>query len=185
MPQLQRNEEAVTETADPRWQDLYKIGGITALIGVAITVLAVIAFFIWPYQPGFTSTANVLTSLQNDRLGGLVALDLLFIVGNLLSVLPVLAMYAALKRVNASYALIALIVGVIGVVSLIPARPIAEMVSLSDLYAAAQAALCFLIPVIGMILIFLATLGFVIFQFLMGQRLLQLAQGKSDAPQAA
>lgn len=136
MSQLQSNEITDTETADPRWKDLYKIGGVTAIIEVIIPLLAVIAFFIWPYTPGFTSTESVFTAIQNDRLGGLMALDFFLLVGILFSIPLFLALYVALKRVNESYALIALAFGLISVVSIIPARPIAELFTLSDLHAA-------------------------------------------------
>jgi hypothetical protein len=227
----------IVETADPRWKDLYRIGGITSITLAILVIIAVIAFFIWPYKPSLTSTINVFTTLQNDRLGGLIALDLPFIVGTLLSVIPLLALYAAPKQVNESYALIALTFGIIAVVSLIPARPISELVSLSDGYAAATtnaarsqylaageallvffngtawlvdivfssisgliisflmlrgrifskataypgiiiniAALGFFIPIMGLLSLFLATLGGVLWQFMAGRRLLQLAQ---------
>ncbi len=236
---LKPNQAA--DGADPRWQDLYRIGGLASLVGVVITVLAVIAFLIWPYQPGFTSTEDVFATLQSDRLGGLFALDLLFIVGSLVSILPLLALYVALRRVNESYALIALGLGLVGIVSLIPARPIAEVALLSDRYAAATtdaakshylaagetllalfngtawlvsivfvsvssliscllmlrskifskatayigivsnvSALGFLIPVVGMVFLFLATLGGAVFQVLIGRTLLRMGLSKPD-----
>jgi hypothetical protein len=126
-----------SDGADPRWRDLYKIGGIACYAGVAVVVLAIVAFFIWPYQPGAVSTAEIFSNLQTDRLGGLIALDLPFLAGTFVSIFVLPALYVALKRVNESYALIALVLGIIAVLSLIPARPIAEMVYLSDRYAAA------------------------------------------------
>lgn len=237
MSQVKRAESFGAERADPRWKDLYTIGGIACIAGVIVTIAAVIAFFIWPYQPGFKSTIDVFAALQQDRLGGLMALDFFFIVGTLVSIFPMLALYAALKRVNESYALIALALGIIAVAALIPARPIAELVFLSDRYAAATTdaarsqyraagesllalfngtawlvnivfasvsslissvlmlrsaifskatayvgiivsigVLCFFIPVIGMYLIFLATMGGAVFYILVGRRLLQLGR---------
>ncbi len=44
------NQPAGAGGADPRWKDLYKVGGLAAIAGVVITVLAVVAFFIWPYE---------------------------------------------------------------------------------------------------------------------------------------
>jgi hypothetical protein len=125
------------EIADGRWKDLYRIGGIACLLVAALITFAVIAYFIWPYTPGIVSTENILVRLQTDHLGGLIALDVLTVVIVLLNLLPLLALYVALKRVNESYALIALVLGVIAVAALIAARPVAEMVSLSEKYAAA------------------------------------------------
>ena len=231
------SEMVAGEVAETRWQDLYRIGGIASFVGVALVIFAIVAFFIWPYQPGYTSTAEIFATLQENLWSGLAALDLLFILGTLLSTLPMLALYASLKRVNESYALIALALGLIGIVSLIPARPIAEMVQLSNQYAAATtdavrsqylaagdallalfngtawlvnivlvsvssliscllmlrshafnkataivgiasnaAALCFFIPVVGIPLLFVATIGAVAFQFLVGLALNRLAR---------
>jgi len=138
MSNLQSNKVPDIKIADPRWKDLYKIGGIASIMGVIIILLAVIVFFIWPYAPGFTTTVSVFETIQHDRLGGLMALDFFLMVGNLISILFYLAIYAALKRVNESFALIALVLGLIAVVSLIPARPISELFALSDRYAAAS-----------------------------------------------
>ena len=52
-------------------------------------------------------------------------------------ILPMLALYTSLKRVNESYALITLIFGLIGNVLIFMGRPLAEMVYLSNQYASA------------------------------------------------
>ncbi len=126
-----------TEIADARWKDLYRLGGIASILVAVIIVLAIVAFFIWPYKPGFTSVRDIFMTLQNDRLGGLISLDLSTIIAPLISIPQILALYVALKRVNESYALIALAFGLMGVVLWLTARPLAEVVSLSDHYAAA------------------------------------------------
>jgi hypothetical protein len=125
------------ETADPRWKDLYRIGGLASLLAALLVVVAVIAFFIWPYKPGNASTADILTALQTDRLGGLISLDLLMLVIVSVTILPALAMYVALKPVNESYALIALVLWLVAVGLIIPARPLVELVSLSGKYSTA------------------------------------------------
>ncbi|MBW7885023.1 MAG: hypothetical protein H3C34_20780 [Caldilineaceae bacterium] len=122
---------------DPRWKDLYTIGGITAIVMEIVLVLSIAAVFIWPYAPGQISTESIFLLLQNDRLGGLISLDFLLVVGNLLGILLFLALYVSLKPVNESYALIALALGLVADVLIIPARPISELFTLSDLYAAA------------------------------------------------
>ena len=126
------------ETADPRWKELYTVGGIACTAGVIIIVLGVVGYIIWPYAPGVTSTANVFAGIQNNWLGELIALDFLLLLGNLTFIPVFVALYVALKRVNESYALIALVLGLIGLAAIIPSRPIAEMFSLSNLYAAAK-----------------------------------------------
>ena len=134
------NPFADTETADPRWKDLYRIGGISSILIAASIIFAIAAFFIWPFKPGTASTEDIFAVLQADRLGGLMSLDLPMLVITLIGCLPLLALYVALKRINESYAVIALVLGLISIVVLIPTRPLAELVLLSESYAGATSA---------------------------------------------
>jgi hypothetical protein len=128
------------EIPDPRWKDLYRIGGIAYLgIGVMV-VLAVVAYFIWPYKPGIASTEEVFDLLQTERMVGLISLDMPMFVLILFNIVGLLALYVALKQVNESYALIALVIGLVSATSVIPARPLVELTLLSDQYAAATSA---------------------------------------------
>ncbi len=122
---------------DPRWRDLYRLGGLFSILIAVSIVFAIIAYFIWPFKPGLTTTENIYSALQANLFGGLMSLDLSLIVIGLINILPLLALYAALKQVNESYALIALILGLVSVAALIPSRPLAELVLLSNKYAAA------------------------------------------------
>jgi hypothetical protein len=133
-------DKSPLETVDPRWKDIYRIGGISSILIAGLVVFAIIAFFIWPFKPGFTSTENIFATLQTNRLGGLMSLDLPMLLIVPINILPFLAMYAALKRVNESYTLIALVLALTAVVVLIPARPLVELTLLSDKYAAATTA---------------------------------------------
>jgi hypothetical protein len=122
---------------DPRWQDLYKLAGIAAIVSEFVILLGIVTFFVWPYAPGSKTTEEILRLLQSNPLGGLISLDLFLFVGNLFSVFLFLALYVSLKPVNESFALVALVVGLIGLVLLIPARPIFELFALSRQYAVA------------------------------------------------
>jgi small-conductance mechanosensitive channel len=138
MSQSKLNQAIEGQTVDARWKDLYKIGGITVIGFVILIVAGGIAFAIWPYLPGRASTEEIFQTVQGDRLGGLMALDFLLFVSNLLGgILLFLALYVTLKQVNESYALIALALGLVAAVLIVPARPMAELLSLSDLYATA------------------------------------------------
>ena len=132
-----QNAVADIQSTDLRWKDLYRIGAVACITVVVLVMLAIIAFFIWPYAPGSAPTEDILIALQDDLLGGLVSLDMLLLVIELVTVLPLLALYVALKPVNESYALIALVLGLIAVVSFIVARPLTELVLLSEKYATA------------------------------------------------
>ena len=119
------------------WSDLYKIGCISCLVFIASIVIAVIAYFIWPYTPGLTSVENIFTLLQDNRMGGLISLDILMVLLMPIMIFPILALYAALKSVNESYAIIALVLGLIGNTIIFAGRPVAEMAYLSDQFTTA------------------------------------------------
>ncbi len=132
-----KNQITNIKSADPRWTDLYKIGAITCMVFLVAIILAVVAYFIWPYTPGIISVADIFASLQRNLLGGLVSLDLSMVLLMPVAALITLAMYVALKEVNESYALIALVLGLMGYTIIFAGRPLAEMSYLSDQYAAA------------------------------------------------
>ena len=131
------SQTKMMENPDPRWKDLYRIGGIASILVAASLVFAIVAYFIWPFKPGLTTTESIFLALHTDRLGGLMSLDLPFPIIVLFNILPWLALFVALKRTNESHALIALVLGLVAALLLLPSRPLAELVSLSDKYAAA------------------------------------------------
>lgn len=137
MSPLSNTQVADTESAESHWRELYRIGGLACLLVAALVIFAIGAFFIWPYKPGFVSVAEVFAVLQNDRLGGLISLDLPMLMIMLINILPLLALYVALKQVSETWALIALVAGLMAVALLIPTRPMVELVALSEKYAAA------------------------------------------------
>jgi hypothetical protein len=131
--QIKREESPV----DPRWKDLYRLGGISALAAIAAIAVASAAYAIWSYAPDSLSTAEVYAQVLRDRAGALIALDLVYYVSSILAIPLCLGLYAALRKVNESYALIGLVLGLMALVLLYTARPIAEVISLADRYAAA------------------------------------------------
>ena len=52
-----------------------RLGGIAGILSAVAIVLAIAAYFIWPYTGNTTSIAAILSMLQTDRLGGLISLD--------------------------------------------------------------------------------------------------------------
>ncbi len=138
MSEAGQNQAAEYGTAEPQWKDLYGIGGIVAVVLEVLILLTIVAFVIWPYLPGSASAEEIMAAINRDRLGGLMALDLMLLISNLCGVLLFLALYVSLKRVNESYALIALTLGLIAAVLIVPARPISEMFHLSEQFASAE-----------------------------------------------
>jgi Domain of unknown function (DUF4386) len=137
MSQPNGNEAMNGAIPGQRWKDLYRVAGIVAAISIIVILLSIVSYFFWPYAPGSRTTEEIFLLLRGHPLGGLISLDFLLLVGNLLSIMLFLALYVSLKPENESYALIALVIGLVGVVLLIPARPILELFALSKLYASA------------------------------------------------
>jgi len=137
MIEADRSQAKNIAIPDTHWKDLYRLGAIACILLAAAIPLAILAYFIWPYTPGIRSVAVIFTNLQKDRLAGLMSLDLSVLILEPLAILQTLALYAALRKVNASYALIALALGVMGILLWLTARPLVEMTYLSGQYAAA------------------------------------------------
>lgn len=131
----QMNQVTDAETADSAWKSLYRIGGAAALI---IVVLIPIQSFIFIAYPPPSTVIDYFTLFQNNKILGLLDLDLLLTVDNVLLILIYLALYAALRRANESFMAIALTIGLVGIVLYLVSREATfTMLSLSDQYAAA------------------------------------------------
>jgi hypothetical protein len=135
MSQLKQNQVTDAETADSRWNWLYKIGGIAALI---VVVLTPIQSFIFIAYPPPSTVIDYFTLFQNNKILGLLDLDLLLTANNVLLILIYLALYAALRRANESFMVIALTFGLIGIVLYLISREATfTMLSLSHQYTVA------------------------------------------------
>ena len=122
-------------TADSPWNWLYKVGGIAALI---IVVLIPIQSFIFIAYPPPSAAIDFFTLFHNNKILGLLDLDLLLTVNNVLLILIYLALYRALRRANESFTAIALTIGLVGIVLYLVSREATfSMLSLSEQYAAA------------------------------------------------
>ena len=136
-----RNDHSVLiENADPLWKDLYRFGMIFCLLIAGSVLFAIIAYFIWPFQPGLASTEAIFQNLQADRLGGMMSLDLPMLLIAPMNIIMFLAIYGALKNVNPAFAILALVLALMAVLLVIVCRPIVELVNLSDQYAYATTA---------------------------------------------
>lgn len=128
------------ETADPAWKSLYRLGGTAALIIVALVIVQIIFFVVWP-PPGFGSDVSTVmgyfTLLQNNRLLGLLHLDLLLMIDYVLLLLMFLALYIVLRRVSQSLMAIAMALVFVGIAAYFPSNTAFSMLSLSDQYATA------------------------------------------------
>jgi hypothetical protein len=128
------NQVTDAGTAESHWNWLYKIGGAAALFAVAMIPIQFVVFIVWP--PPETAI-GWFTLFQNNKLGGLLAFELLFVVNAAFGIATTLALYIALRRVNESLMAIALALGLVEALAFIVARPALEMLYLSERYAAA------------------------------------------------
>jgi hypothetical protein len=132
-------DQYTAETAGSAWRSLYRFGGTAALILVALALVQMIVFVIWP-PPGFESDLSTVTGYfslpENNTLLGLLRLDLLLMVDYVLLVLMFLALYIVLRRVSPSFMAIATALVFVGIATYFPSNMAFSMLSLSDQYAA-------------------------------------------------
>ncbi len=120
--------------ADSRWQGLYKLGGVTALM-IAILLLGEIAVYAILPRP---STAIEYFALFRDNwLAGLLYLDLLGMISYLLFVPMILSLYMALRRTSESVMIVATALFFVGIAAFFATNTAFPMLSLSSQYATA------------------------------------------------
>jgi hypothetical protein len=132
MSQLKQVADA--ETADSAWKSLYRVGGVAALIMAVFIPIQFIIFLIWPPP---STVIGWFTLFQNNALLGLLDMDLLLIVDQVLVALILLALYVALRRTSQSFVAIALILGLLGIAAYFASTVAFEMLALSHQYAIA------------------------------------------------
>ncbi len=101
----------MNQSADA-WMRLYKVGGTAALIMAVFIPIQTIIFIVWP-PPG--TVIGWFMLFQRNHLLGLLSMDILLIVNQVLMVLVLLALYVALRRANQSFMAISLILGLVGI----------------------------------------------------------------------
>ncbi len=121
---------------EDRWAPLLKIGATAAIAQMVIMVVQIIVFTAWPPP---TSVEGFFELFQRNWLLGLLSLDLLYILNNMLLIPIYLALYAALKRTNEAVMLLALIFGLVGIAAYFSSSVAFEMLSISGQYNAADA----------------------------------------------
>lgn len=119
-------------TPDSSWRTLYRVAGVAAL-ATAVLIPAQIAVFIaYPFPE---TTRGWFGLLQETPIAGLVDLDLLLVVDNVLLVVIALALYVALKPTGPSVMVAATGLWLMAIVMFIATNPAIEMLSLSQRFA--------------------------------------------------
>jgi hypothetical protein len=117
-----------------RWDGLYRIGAVAAVIMVVYIPIPIVLFIA---SPPPQTVLGLFALFQSNKLLGLLGMDLLYLLANVLAIPLWLAFYVALRRASESVMLIATAFGLIATVALFAARPAFEMLALSNQYAVA------------------------------------------------
>jgi len=130
------NRAREAEAADPRCTILFRLAGAGALLSAVFIPIQVLVFIVWP-PPLDGTAADWFALFQDNRLVGLLDLDLLLIADSVFLVPILLALYVLLRRESESVMAIATALGFLGIVFFIASNPAFEMLSLSERYAEA------------------------------------------------
>jgi hypothetical protein len=131
MSQYEPTQVPENKISDSQWKDLYKIAAISALSRVALIPLQIVVYILWQIP----ETANESFRLfQENKLYGLLSLELLYLVSNVLCVSVYLAFFVVLHRINRSIMAIATVLGFISIAIIFAARPTFDMLYLSNQY---------------------------------------------------
>src|SRR5271169_1837105 len=127
----------LSDVSEVRWLYLYRTAAIAALISVAIFLVQIVVFFVWPPP---STVAGHFALLQSHPFVGLVSLDFLIIVDEVLAIPLFLALYLCLRRVHESLMLIATALSAASILCFLIATPALSLLVLSQQYAAATTA---------------------------------------------
>jgi len=127
--------KSLNETMDTNWKNLYTLGGMAALILLAYSLATMVILVTIGGQP--ETAQEGFTMLQNNRLVGLLRLDVLSIFVMPLYYLLFLDNYAVLKKVNDTYAMLATVLIFAGLTLFLATPSVFSWLSLSDKFAAA------------------------------------------------
>jgi Domain of unknown function (DUF4386) len=132
LPQADRVVAAPQPT--PSWRTLYRAAGVAALTTAVLVPVQLAVFMTYPFPETVTGWFQL---LQDNLLAGLVDLDLLLVVDNVLLVVIALALYVALRPTSPSVTTMATGLWLLAIVLFIASNPALELLALSDRFAAA------------------------------------------------
>lgn len=135
MPETQPNQVAAVGLPEPRWKELYCVGGLAPFVTL-VSYLSELIFIPWDSYPA--SMEGWFALFQRSKLLGLFTLNALDILSIALMGIMFLALYAALKQANPPWVTVAAYLGLLGVgVFVAPRAEMLSIMTLSDRYAAA------------------------------------------------
>ncbi len=114
------------------WKPLYKISGIMAIAIVILIPIQILLFITWPPPD---NALDFFDLFNKNWLLGLLSLDLLYLINNILLIFVYLGLYMSLRPASPVYMLIALILGLIGIATYYSSSVAFEMLSLSKQFS--------------------------------------------------
>jgi hypothetical protein len=126
---------AKSDQDESRWPWLYRLGGLAALIVAIFIPLQVVIFMAWPPP---TTAHGYFTVFQNTPLIGLLNLDLLLLIDQVLGIFILLALYVTLRRISEAWMAVVLALGLLATGAYIASNTGINLLLLSNQYAAAS-----------------------------------------------
>jgi len=117
-----------------QWRGLVVVGAWAALASVALIVVQIVVFVVWPPPE---TTVGFFELLVDSPVLGLLSLDALYVLSNLLAYLIYLALAVALWRVSRSAVVVALAFGTLGMAAYMASPRPVEMLALAQAHASA------------------------------------------------
>lgn len=128
------NQVINTETADSTYQNLYKVGGVAALVVAMLILGEVVVLAIYP-PPNTISDWFML--FQSNSVIGFLDFWGLEVLMYLMFIMTFLALYMALRKTNPSLMVIAMTFALLGIGVFLATNNPSSMLSLSNQYASA------------------------------------------------
>lgn len=113
------------------WTPVYRL---TAKLSLLMLVLIPVQIAVFILSPPPETVLGFFELYHKNWLLGLLSLDLLYIVNNVIIIFIYLSLFSRLKDENPALALTGLVIGLVGLASYFPSNPTFEMLSLSQSY---------------------------------------------------
>lgn len=120
-----------------QWSGLLRTGAWAAVASVVMIVLQIVVYVLWPPP---ATTGELFELLIDHPIRGMLTLDLLYVVSNLLVYLLYLALAVALWRASRSAVVVAAALGTLGMAAYLASLRPVEMLFLARAYAQADTA---------------------------------------------
>lgn len=119
---------------DTSWKPLFRVGAAATVAVLVLIPIQIVLYVLWPPP---STVPDWFTLFHAHGLIGLIDMDLLLIVDNVLLVLIFLALYAALRDASPALMTLAVTLELVAITTYFSSNTAFEMLSLSKQYAAA------------------------------------------------